>query len=46
MKRIGDVILLELSCAPVGGIQVAIIQREIDVSQEGRHGLEALQKRG
>src|SRR5262252_3530564 len=43
--RIGDVVLDELTCSPARYIEEAVVERQIDVGHQRRHGLEALKQR-
>ena len=45
LEWIRNIVLPNLACAPAGSVQIAIINREIDVGQQRRNRLEALQKR-
>src|SRR5258708_34669329 len=44
IERIRDVVLSELSSAEAGDIEVAVVERQIDVGDEWRNSLEALEK--
>src|SRR5215469_2707802 len=44
MKRVGYIILNELAGAPTGHVKRAVVQREINVGNEWRHGAKALQE--
>jgi hypothetical protein len=43
--RIADVVLLEVARAPARDVEEAIVEREVDVGDERRDGLEALEER-
>ena len=45
LTRIGDIVLAHLAGAAAGGIEKAVVHREIDIGDERRHGTEALQER-
>ena len=45
IKRIGDIVLAHLSRAPAGSVEKTIVDGKIDVGEQRRHGLEALEQR-
>jgi hypothetical protein len=45
VHRVGDVILAHLAGAPAGDIQEPVIETEVDVGDQRRHGPKALQQR-
>ena len=46
MERIAHVVLAHLAGAPARRVEVAVVEREIDVAQQRRHGREALEQIG
>src|SRR5204862_1442494 len=44
MERVGYIVLDKFSCTPAGGIEKSIVQRENNIGDERRHGLEALKQ--
>ena len=45
VERIGHVVLLQVAGAPAGDVEEAVVHRQIDVGDERRHRLEALEQR-
>ena len=45
VEGIRDIVLAHLAGAAAGGIEKAVVHREIDIGDERRHGTEALQER-
>src|SRR5208282_1918913 len=45
MKRVGHVVLQKLAGSPARNIKEAIVERQIDVGDEWRHGFESLEQR-
>ena len=45
VERIGHVVLLHVAGAPAGDVEEAVVHRQVDVGDERRHRLEALQQR-
>ena len=43
--RVGDVVLADVAVQPVAEIEEAVVHRQIDVCDQGRHRLEALEDR-
>jgi hypothetical protein len=43
--RVADVVLLELPGPPAGHVQPAVVDRQIDVAREWRHGAQGLERR-
>jgi hypothetical protein len=45
VERVGHVVLLELTGAPAGHVQPAVVHRQVDVGDQRRHGAKGLQHR-
>src|SRR5215210_6333990 len=45
VERVGDVVLSHLSGAPAGYVEKAVVEREVDVGDQGRHRPEVLEGR-
>ena len=45
LERVADVVLDELARAPARHVEIPVVEREVDVGHERRHGLESLQER-
>ena len=45
LERIGDVVLVQVARSPAGDVEEAVVHRQVDVGDERRHGLEALEHR-
>src|SRR5689334_13308750 len=44
MERVADIVLSELAGAPAGDVEVPIVQAEVNVRHQRRHGAEGLQR--
>src|SRR5579863_3292043 len=43
VERIGNVVLKEFAGAPAGDVEKTVVERKVDVGDQGRHGFEPLQ---